>query len=774
MHLKIDHKVNLHEAARLGNSRAVEILLDGENVNSLDNNRRTPLSWAAESGQTNIVELLLARNDVDVNCEDKDGRTALSWAAGRGHKDVVKLLLAKDGIDVNRKDNRDYTPLGHAASSGRKLTVELLLTRDDINVNCKDDRNRTPLLQAAVFRSIEVVKLLLARNDIDMNIEDIEGRTPLWWAVRNGQKNMLKLLLKKQCALCPGRTPLSWAAENGHHYVVQVLLDDADPNFRDGDGQTALSRAVHNRRETVVELLAPVDTITLHQLVKEGDRAAINLLLSNEYDLNTRDDRGETPLHFAVSLGHLEIALDLISCGAEINPQDCDGLTPLRLAMQRRNCHLIQELLKRKARVDRITAKEWRDAYGKQDRDIVQLSEGDDGTKRVDFVSDFHELSNSGIDQRILLLVDDSDDLLWSKIPIPGSKEPLVPNKLHVSLPRKEAEGDFAVSVSLLFPAEQGSSGKYFSVPTGGKSRIAWKIRRPTNPKSEAWRPIVYFSTLPYGWIPSDGMDLFKQFIVHLKERWLGLCQQAEEHLSERRLGQLSSKGKNPKLIDCLASDAQKWTELRTILLSQAREARKFVNDYCQYYNVNSIPKELMLLIDEFELSINNQIGQLDQTVRDLLQIEFAWVSVTETRIATRLGQNMMLLTYVNIFYLPLAVCAALWAIPDIQNSSTRNPFIITSVVVGLITFLVAFNMENVKGFMGNVCRQWKEHIVRSRGEDRGDNRGEKFQDVHPTQQTPSEVWLVGDSVHRIVGWLTGRKQLSQQKESKLDGANAC
>jgi hypothetical protein len=44
---------------------------------------------------------------------------------------------------------------------------------------------------------------------------------------------------------------------------------------------------------------------------------------------------------------------------------------------------------------------------------------------------------------------------------------------------------------------------------------------------------------------------------------------------------------------------------------------------------------------------------------------EFAWVSMgigknalIETRISTRLGQNVMLLTYVSIFYLPLAFCA--------------------------------------------------------------------------------------------------------------------
>jgi hypothetical protein len=86
-------------------------------------------------------------------------------------------------------------------------------------------------------------------------------------------------------------------------------------------------------------------------------------------------------------------------------------------------------------------------------------------------------------------------------------------------------------------------------------------------------------------------------------------------------------------------------------------------------------PKDIQQVIGKFERRISDRIDELDQTVRDLLQIvstltipanyisahsvqEFAWVLMSETRISTRLGQNVMLLTYVSIFYLPLAFCA--------------------------------------------------------------------------------------------------------------------
>jgi hypothetical protein len=70
-------------------------------------------------------------------------------------------------------------------------------------------------------------------------------------------------------------------------------------------------------------------------------------------------------------------------------------------------------------------------------------------------------------------------------------------------------------------------------MPDWGKFKIAWTIIPPANPNHESWKSIDHFSMLPYGWIPSDGIDFFMQFILYLKERWLKLCYQAMEHLNE-------------------------------------------------------------------------------------------------------------------------------------------------------------------------------------------------------------------------------------------------
>lgn len=136
-------------------------------------------------------------------------------------------------------------------------------------------------------------------------------------------------------------------------------------------------------------------------------------------------------------------------------------------------------------------------------------------------------------------------------------------------------------------------------------------------------------------------------------------------------------KGKNPDMIDFLAKFAQTLANLRNILIDQTSAAETFIRDYCLHYNANYTPKSLHgLLKNDIEIGITSRIGLLDQTVRDLLSIvsetwhlikkeyvftqiqEFAWITIHEARISTRLGQNVMLLTYVSIFYLPLGFCA--------------------------------------------------------------------------------------------------------------------
>jgi ankyrin repeat protein len=67
--------------------------LDDFDVNWKDEVQRTPLSWAASSGDTAVVKLLLGTGRAEVNSKDDEGQTPLLWAVQAGHLAVTELLL---------------------------------------------------------------------------------------------------------------------------------------------------------------------------------------------------------------------------------------------------------------------------------------------------------------------------------------------------------------------------------------------------------------------------------------------------------------------------------------------------------------------------------------------------------------------------------------------------------------------------------------------------------------------------------------------------------
>jgi len=63
----------------------------------------TGFHYACEHGYTEIVKLLLARDDMDVTSKDRWGKTGFHFACQNGHSETVKLFLARDDVDVKLK-----------------------------------------------------------------------------------------------------------------------------------------------------------------------------------------------------------------------------------------------------------------------------------------------------------------------------------------------------------------------------------------------------------------------------------------------------------------------------------------------------------------------------------------------------------------------------------------------------------------------------------------------------------------------------------------------
>jgi ankyrin repeat protein len=116
-------------------------------------------------GRLEIVQLLLARDDIDVNLQNEYRRTALMIACDYGHLEIVKSLFAHDEIDVNMQSEKDdWTALMLVSEDGHLEIVKLLLARDEIDVslNMQNKDGSTALLLASLYNHEAVVHALIS------------------------------------------------------------------------------------------------------------------------------------------------------------------------------------------------------------------------------------------------------------------------------------------------------------------------------------------------------------------------------------------------------------------------------------------------------------------------------------------------------------------------------------------------------------------------------------------------------------------------------------
>ena len=237
-------------------------MMDGVDINGIDETGATPLLWAARSGHEAVVSLLLRLKDIDSNKPDCNVRTPLSCAAENGHEAVVKLLLGRKDVNPDKPSDDGQTPISWAAGNGHEAVVKLLLGCEDVNPDKPDNDGQTPISWAAGNGHEAVVELLLGREDVNPDMSDNDGLTPISLAAKKGHEAVMKLLLGRK-DVNPnkldsyGRTPISWAAENEHVAVVKLLLgrEDVNPSWPDTFCGTPIFLATIGGHKAVVTLL---------------------------------------------------------------------------------------------------------------------------------------------------------------------------------------------------------------------------------------------------------------------------------------------------------------------------------------------------------------------------------------------------------------------------------------------------------------------------------------------------------------------------------------
>ncbi|XP_066027124.1 myotrophin [Pocillopora verrucosa] len=86
------------------------------------------LVWACKNGDLDQVKDIMEKPGFDVNAEILNGRSGIHFAADYGQSNVIEYLLSK-GADINRADKYGITPLLASIYESNTDCVKLLLEK---------------------------------------------------------------------------------------------------------------------------------------------------------------------------------------------------------------------------------------------------------------------------------------------------------------------------------------------------------------------------------------------------------------------------------------------------------------------------------------------------------------------------------------------------------------------------------------------------------------------------------------------------------------------
>ena len=290
-----------------------------ETLKELSDSFKSPMLDVAGQGYCDLANMLI-RMGLDVNARDREGRTPLYRASESGQEDMVSLLLKNHGdYKLTRDDslNEGESPLFIASKKGHKNIVNLFLDYE-CDPNICTDSNESSIHIAAQNGHLDIVKVLLKKK-ANPNLKAVHGVTPLYKAAEEGHFDVVQYLLEHQAdpnkITADVETPLFIAAKRGHFEIVHILLEYGSNKTTNGcnlDGMSPLYIASREGHTNIVELL-----------LKKG--------------ANTKNSRYTilSPLHAATGMKHNDIVKLLLNHKADPSHCNQDGVSPMMAASQR-------------------------------------------------------------------------------------------------------------------------------------------------------------------------------------------------------------------------------------------------------------------------------------------------------------------------------------------------------------------------------------------------------------------------------------------------------
>ncbi|MDE0011882.1 MAG: ankyrin repeat domain-containing protein [Candidatus Poribacteria bacterium] len=306
---------------------------------------------AAGRGDLETVQELVDDNPAWIHTVGSHGRTMLWEAAYRGRLEVARFLLER-GADINLpgcyhiQHRLEITPYCVARYEGRDVVAEYLLQHgatidihtaaylgdyDTVRSHLDNDPN---LVNKGYLQAV----MLPAGGPTTFEHRETEWATPLCYAIRSKNTAIVELLISRGAIIEPySERFLDYTASDDRVKIAELLLENgADPSkapriLDDGSAISTLFKRYGIPSKNINEKshMGWPDLVYVCRGDNREHPDKVQRLLALGADIDVRNYKGKTALHYAAKAGFLKIINLLIERGAPLNATDNDGETPL-------------------------------------------------------------------------------------------------------------------------------------------------------------------------------------------------------------------------------------------------------------------------------------------------------------------------------------------------------------------------------------------------------------------------------------------------------------
>lgn len=382
----------LHIAAYTGLSKyALTILHEGQYIEALDAEGRTPLHWACRRNHPKIVALLL-QNGANPDPEDGRGIKPIHEAAKKNYAAIVKMLLEAgvDPLSPKTRENfskgrilggevstKGETAIMYVSRHGHTETLVVMLPY------LQPDTLEKVLCESCQYGKSENVRAVLQNSTVSPDSKFC-GASALFLACKAQNVICIEALLareadanlmsewaperimghhRKEKPTAPLHCLLRYWREENHHacYAIfrMLLKAGADLELKDGNGNTPLHYCNEVATKYLLEAGASIyavdsngDTVLHRYLKGHRDIGLLEMLFDYGVNINERGEGGNTALHTALSARDSrgdppsgpnsldELIGFLLKKEASCNAKNDDGGSVIPLAIRNRDCSL--------------------------------------------------------------------------------------------------------------------------------------------------------------------------------------------------------------------------------------------------------------------------------------------------------------------------------------------------------------------------------------------------------------------------------------------------